>query len=93
MNRARLATLPALSLLLTACGDDVSGGEVIAGGIGIWAIGSIILFILLVIAVIDLVKKPYPIEKKLIWGAVILFIPYLGAIAYLLIGKDKQSVV
>jgi hypothetical protein len=89
----RLLPLSALALTLTACGDEVSAGEAVAGGIGIWAIGSIILLILLVIAVIDLIKKPYPIEKKLIWGAVILFIPYLGAIAYLLIGKDKQSVV
>jgi hypothetical protein len=32
-------------------------------------------------------------EKKLIWGAIILFIPYLGAIAYLLIGRNGKEVV
>lgn len=78
-------------MLLAGC-DDVSAGGVLAGGIGIYLIGSIILLILLVYAVIDLVGKPYPIEKKLIWGAIILFIPYLGAIAYLLIGRNGKEV-
>ena len=79
-------------MLLAGC-DDVSAGGVLAGGIGIYLIGSIILLILLVYAVIDLVSKPYPMEKKLIWGAIILFIPYLGAIAYLLIGRNGKEVV
>ncbi|THH39924.1 PLD nuclease N-terminal domain-containing protein [Neolewinella litorea] len=84
--------LPALALLLTACGEEVSAGEAVAGGIGIWAIGSILLLILVVLAVIDLIKKPYPMEKKLIWGAIILFLPYLGAILYFLIGRNRSSV-
>jgi hypothetical protein len=88
----RLLPLSALALSLAAC-DDVSAGGAIAGGIGLYAIGSLILLALLVYAVVDLVKQPYSTEKKLIWGAVILFIPYLGAILYLLLGKDKQSVI
>ncbi len=63
-----------------------------AGGIGIWAIGSILLLIIVVLAVLDLLKKPYPMEKKLIWGAIILFIPYLGAILYFIIGRNGKEV-
>ncbi len=93
MNIRRfLPVLPLLLTLLTACGENVSAGEAIAGGIGIWAIGSILLLIIVVLAVIDLLKKPYPIEKKLIWGAIILFIPYLGAILYFIIGRNGKEV-
>lgn len=86
--------LPALPLaaLLTACGDEVSGGEIIAGGLGIYAIGSILALIIIVMAVLDLVKKPYPTEKKLIWGAIIFFIPFLGAIAYFIVGRNGKEV-
>ena len=83
----------ALALLLTACGEDVSAGEAVGAGIGIWAIGSILAFILVVLAVLDLIKKPYPMEKKLIWGVVILVIPFLGAVLYFLLGRNKQSVI
>ena len=95
MNIRRFSTCgPALLLavLLTACGEDVSGGEVIAGGLGLYAIVSILAFIVVVLAILDLVKKPYSTEKKLIWGAIIFFIPFLGAILYFLIGRNKQEV-
>ena len=95
MNLRQLFTcVPALLLavLLTACGEDVSGGEIIAGGLGLYAIVSILAFIVVVLAVLDLVKKPYPTEKKLIWGAIIFFIPFLGAILYFLIGRNRQGV-
>ena len=83
----------ALAVLLTACGEDVSAGEAVGAGIGIWAIGSILAFILVVLAVVDLIKKPYPMEKKLIWGVVILVIPFLGAVLYFILGRNKQSVI
>lgn len=91
--RYPLALLAPLSVLFTACGEDVSAGEVIGAGIGIYVIGSILALILIVLAVLDLVKKPYPVEKKLIWGAVILVIPFLGAVLYFLLGRNKQSVI
>ena len=93
LRKFTYSLLPLLTLVLTACGEDVSGGEVIAGGIGIYLIGSLLALLLIVWAVLDLIKKPYPIEKKVIWGVVILLIPFLGAVLYLLIGRNKQSVV
>ena len=92
MNLRKLLPALPLAALLTACGEDVSGGEVIAGGIGIYLIGSLLALLVVVFAVIDLVKKPYSTEKKLIWGAIIFFIPFLGAILYFFIGRDKQEV-
>ena len=92
MNLRKLLPVFPLAALLTACGEDVSGGEVVAGGIGIYLIGSLLALLVVVFAVIDLVKKPYSTEKKLIWGAIIFFIPFLGAILYFLIGRNKQEV-
>ena len=92
MNLRKLLLALPLAALLTACGEDVSGGEVVAGGIGIYLIGSLLALLVVVFAVIDLVKKPYSTEKKLIWGAIIFFIPFLGAILYFLIGRNKQEV-
>lgn len=89
----RAFPLITLGLGLTACGEDVSAGEAIGAGIGIYVIGSILAFILIVLAVLDLIKKPYPLEKKLIWGAVILVIPFLGALLYFILGRNKQSVI
>lgn len=83
--------LTLVALVFTACGDASAGG-VIAGGIGIYLIGSILLLILLIYAVLDLVKQPYPMQKKLIWGAIIFFIPYLGAILYLIMGRNGKEV-
>ncbi|MBB4080035.1 hypothetical protein GGR28_002662 [Lewinella aquimaris] len=92
MNIRRFLPLVPLLTLLTACGEDVSTGEAVAGGIGIWAIGSILALIIIVLAVLDLIKKPYPLEKKLIWGAIIFFVPFLGALLYFVIGRNKESV-
>ncbi len=92
MNIRRFFPVLPLLTLLTACGEDVSAGEAVAGGIGIWAIGSILLLLIVVLAVLDLIKKPYPMEKKLIWGAIIIFIPYLGAILYFIIGRNGKEV-
>ena len=92
--RQSFTCVPALLLavLLTACGEDVSGGEVIAGGLGLYALVSILAFVIVIVAVLDLVKKPYPLQKKLIWGAIIFFVPFLGAILYFLIGRNKETV-
>lgn len=92
-NYFPLTLTAVLAVLLTACGEDVSAGEAVGAGIGIWAIGSILAFILVVLAVLDLIKKPYPMEKKLIWGVVILVIPFLGAVLYFILGRNKQSVI
>ncbi|CAH1001690.1 hypothetical protein LEM8419_02596 [Neolewinella maritima] len=85
-------SLLALTILLTACGEDVSGGEVIAGGIGLYLIGSLLALLVVVFAVLDLVKKPYSIQKKVIWGAIIFFIPFLGAVLYFVLGRNKREV-
>ncbi|MCP9236235.1 PLD nuclease N-terminal domain-containing protein [Lewinella sp. JB7] len=92
MNIRRILPVLPFIVLLTACGENVSAGEAMAGGMGIMAIGGILALIIIVLAVLDLIKKPYPMEKKLIWGAIIFFIPFLGALLYFILGRNKQSV-
>lgn len=66
------------------------------GGIG--GIELIIIFLFLALptilwlwALIDCVKREFKGSDKLIWVLVIIFLPLIGAILYLTIGR-KQSV-
>ena len=43
--------------------------------------------VLIVVAVIDLLRSPMPLTEKVIWGLVIWFVPFVGAIVYLIVGK------
>lgn len=79
-------------LVLSGCTEEAAAG-VLAGGITLWLIFSVLLVILVIWALVDLWKKPYPTEKKLIWVLVILIIPYIGAILYFLIGRRSRNSV
>ena len=79
--------------LLVACGEDVSGGEAIAGIGLVGLLIGLVSLALIVYAVLDLIRQPYPASKKVVWGLVIFFIPFIGAIAYLLIGKGGSEIV
>jgi hypothetical protein len=58
--------------------------------LSIFMIILIILALLLpVFAIIHLMGKQWPTAKKLLWVAIILFIPYLGSIVYLVWGRNQ----
>lgn len=71
------------SLTLTSCDrrDDF-------GSYTIW--GALIL-ILDVIAMIDVLRQNWPLGKKIIWIAIIYFLPVLGLILYYLIAGRNKS--
>ncbi|WP_363321607.1 PLD nuclease N-terminal domain-containing protein [Plebeiibacterium sediminum] len=57
--------------------------------------GGIEIIILLVVllplfALISILKSEFEGNDKLIWVLVVLFMPFLGAILYFIIGKDKR---
>lgn len=83
------STSPALLTLasataLTACDSTESflGGSLLTFGI----IGLLALA-LIIYAVLDLVKSARPVGEKVLWGIFIWVVPFIGAIAYLIVGK------
>ena len=77
--------LATASLTLVACDSPESflGGSLVTFGI----VGLLALALILY-AVVDLVKSPKPIGEKVLWGLAIWFLPFIGAIAYLVVGKN-----
>lgn len=82
-----------LSLLFaTGCTKEAVAG-LFAGSVFLMAVAGILLFVLLVWAIVDLIRKDYPTEKKVIWLLIILIIPYLGAILYFILGRNTSRVI
>lgn len=50
-------------------------------------IGVILVFVLSVIAIIDVWQKEYNLEKRLLWTVVILLLPVVGSIAWYVISR------
>ena len=53
---------------------------------------GIIWFILIVMAVLDLLKSSLPINTKLLWLILILLAPVLGSLIYLLWGRHQKLI-
>lgn len=78
------ALVTSSTLALTACDSPESflGGSLLTFGIlGLLALALIIY------AVLDLIKSSRPMTEKVIWGVAIWVLPFIGAIAYLVVGK------
>jgi NADH:ubiquinone oxidoreductase subunit 6 (subunit J) len=50
-------------------------------------IGVVLVFILSVIAIIDVWQKESSLEKRLLWTVVILLLPVIGSIAWYVISR------
>lgn len=48
---------------------------------------TLAVFILDIIAIVDVLKSSHDTGKKLLWILLILFLPFLGMILYFLVGK------
>lgn len=70
------------SFLLSSCGSGrrADGSLTTAG---------VIYLILALYALYRLFQQPWSLGKKLIWGAIIFFFPFVGSLAFLLFGKDQ----
>jgi len=89
LNRlAVMALLFALTLVTSACSRYNDSGSL--------SIFGFIILALDVIALIDVFKQPWTIGKKILWVAIIWFLPILGLILYYLMsgrGKSNTGVV
>jgi len=67
----------------------------ILGVIGPWqlviilAIG-LLLFLLPVIALVDIIRSDFNGNDKIIFTLIVLFLPFLGSIIYFLIGTNRK---
>ncbi|PJJ48349.1 PLD nuclease N-terminal domain-containing protein [Hymenobacter chitinivorans] len=76
--------LTALTLTTTACSRFNNNGS-----LSIWGIAILVLDVL---ALIDVFRQPWTIGKKILWVAIIWFLPVLGLILYyLLSGRGKSN--
>lgn len=57
----------------------------------LWSLLFILPLALLVIALIKLVRSNYEGTDKLMWSLIILFVPFIGAIMFLIMGRKKQT--
>jgi hypothetical protein len=59
------------------------------GGVLRFLIG-IVWFVLIVVAILDLIKSRIPTNTKLLWLIVILIAPVLGSLIYLILGRKNK---
>ena len=86
MNRSALSL--ALAAVTTVVFSACDSPEAFLGGsVVLVTILALVALALIVYAVIELIKSPMPIVNKVIWGLVIWFIPFIGAILFLVIGR------
>lgn len=48
---------------------------------------ALIVFIIIVIAVVDVWQREHSMEKRLLWTVVIIVFPFLGALAWYLVSR------
>lgn len=64
-------------------------------GIGLWEISLIFFlavpFLLMIWAIIDLTKREFKDStNKIIWALAVIFIPFFGALVYLIFGTQQS---
>ncbi len=66
--------------------------ELVSAGIGLtlWIVISLFALILPIICLVSILKNDFKNNDKLIWIIVVIFLPILGSITYLFIGRKKR---
>jgi hypothetical protein len=91
-NRSKLISegtdmISSLLAQVTVYSNGAAGG-LLAGGLGlIFVLFAIASFVLWIWALISALSSNMPSTEKLVWVLVIIFLPVLGPILYLVIGR------
>ena len=95
MTAHLLSALPALANVVVRDTGDADAGWLfgLAGGVAIIAlILGLLALALIVWAVIDLISNPrIDGVMKIVWALVIFFIPLIGSIIYLVVGRSASE--
>ena len=79
-----LSLVVLLAVFATGCD---SAAEFVGGSLLTAGIIFLLAIIFIVVAVLDLVKRPMAIVEKLIWAAIIFFVPFIGSVVYWIFGR------
>ncbi|KAA9332945.1 PLDc_N domain-containing protein [Hymenobacter busanensis] len=91
MNRALTTSFRPLALLLAAISSFTLSSCSRRDDYGSYTIWGALILILDVVAMIDALRQPWSLGKKILWIAIIYFLPVLGLILYyLLSGRGKS---
>lgn len=60
--------------------------------IGAWQLGLLLLIVFAIplLAIIDILRHRFKDNEKLIWVLVVLFMPLVGTVLYLALGRKKR---
>lgn len=64
--------------------------SILLGMVGLWQLFILFSILLPVIALISILKNEFTGNNKLVWVLVVLFLPFLGAILYFVIGRSQK---
>lgn len=62
----------------------------ILGPIELFLIIPLFVFLLPLIALVDILKSKFEANNKIIWVIVVIFFPAIGTILYFLIGRNQK---
>jgi Phospholipase_D-nuclease N-terminal len=83
----RLLSLPFLGFFLFFISSCSRRGHFLFGR-SAW---GLFIFVLDVLAVLDIFKQPWDLSRKLVWTVVILLLPMVGLIAYYFFSGRKTT--
>jgi hypothetical protein len=63
---------------------------IFGGGLLITLMIILFIFLFPLLALISVLLNEFPGNEKIMWVLIIIFLPFLGAILYFLIGRDKR---
>ena len=58
--------------------------------------GGILWFIVLIldiVAIVNVIKSPKDIEKKVLWIVLIIVLPVVGMVVYFLLGQSRNTAI
>ncbi|MEO1077580.1 MAG: PLD nuclease N-terminal domain-containing protein [Bacteroidota bacterium] len=82
---AAVLSLFAATLSLTGCG----GPNLMDRAQGPWGICGLLVFILAIVAIVEVINSSRDTGSKVLWVAILFFLPGLGVILYYFFGRDK----
>lgn len=60
-------------------------------GLFTWQALFIVSFVLWIYCMVDILKNSFANNNKIVWLLIVVFVPFIGSILYLTIGKNQKT--